>query len=133
MSDILGRELVYTLGMALTVAAVIVVLFFSAGGVWWALVAFVALTGFSEGVGGLLLGAKAADLYPPRMLGTVMGMLEAGRGIGIGIGPILAGLLFDLRGDYFIAFLISAVLTVASILFMWSASLAYRRRNRSSG
>ena len=95
------------------------------------LVAFVALTGFSEGVGGLLLGAKAADLYPPRMLGTVMGMLEAGRGIGI--GPILAGLLFDLRGDYFIAFLISAVLTVASILFMWSASLAYRRRNRSSG
>ena len=133
LSDILGREIVYTLGMALTVAAVIVVLFFSAGGVWWALVAFVALTGFSEGVGGLLLGAKAADLYPPRMLGTVMGMLEAGRGIGIGIGPILAGLLFDLRGDYFIAFLISAVLTVASILFMWSASLAYRRRNRSSG
>ena len=46
-----------------------------------------------------------------------MGMLETGRGIGIGIGvgPVMAGLLFDLQGDYFLAFLISAGLTTASI------------------
>ena len=75
LSDILGREIVYTFSMAMTVAAIMVVLFFSADGVWWALVSFVALAGFSEGIGGLLIGAKAADLYPPRMLGTVMGLL----------------------------------------------------------
>ena len=128
LSDILGREIVYTFSMAMTVAAVMVVLFFSSGGAWWTLVAFVALAGFSEGIGGLLIGAKAADLYPPRMLGTVMGMLETGRGIGIGVGPVMAGLLFDIQGDYFLAFLISAGLTGASIFLMWSARLASRHR-----
>ncbi|MCY4366150.1 MAG: MFS transporter [Chloroflexi bacterium] len=131
LSDIFGREVIYTLGMSLTVAGVLIVLFFSSGGVWWVLVTFVALSGLSEGVGGLLLGAKAADIYPPRMLGTVMGVLEAGRGIGIGTGPVLAGLLFDLQGDYFTAFLISAGLTVVSIFLMWCAGFANRRRVRA--
>ena len=100
LSDILGREIVYTFSMAMTVAAVMVVLFFSSGGAWWTLVAFVALAGFSEGIGGLLIGAKAADLYPPRMVGTVMGMLETGRGIGIGVGPVMAGLPDFRRTDH---------------------------------
>ncbi len=130
LSDFLGREIVYTFSMAMTVAAVMVVLFFGGEGVWWALVAFVALNGFSEGISGLLIGAKAADLYPPRMLGTVMGLLETGRGIGIATGPVMAGLLFDLQGDYFLAFLISAGLTAASIFFVWSAWFASRNRSR---
>ena len=91
LSDILGREIVYTFGMTTSVAAVILVLFFSEGGAWWVLVSFVALNGFSDGISGLLIGAKAADLYPPRMLGTVMGMMEVGRGIGIGLGPMYGG------------------------------------------
>ena len=128
MSDIIGREPVYTAGMAMSVAAVVLVLFFSAGGTWWVLVTFVALNGLSDGISGLLIGAKAADLYPPRMLGRVMGMMEVGRGIGIGLGPILAGLLFDLQGDYFQAFLISAGLTTASVFLMWAVRLTARSR-----
>ncbi len=133
LSDILGREIVYTFGMTMSVVAVILVLFFSEGGAWWVLVFFVALNGLSDGISGLLIGAKAADLYPPRILGTVMGMMEVGRGIGIGLGPIMAGLLFDLQGDYFLAFLISAGLTTASVFLMWSVGLTSRSRNSSSG
>ena len=133
LSDILGREIVYTFGMTMSVAAVVLVLFFSEGGAWWVLVFFVALNGLSDGISGLLIGAKAADLYPPRMLGTVMGMMEVGRGIGIGLGPIMAGLLFDLQGDYFLAFVISAGLTTASVFLMWSVALTSRSRNSSSG
>ena len=114
-------------------AAVILVLFLSAGGAWWVLVVFVALNGLSDGISGLLIGAKAADLYPPRMLGKVMGMMEVGRGIGIGLGPILAGLLFDLQGDYFLAFLISAGLTTASVFLMWGVRLTARSRNQRAG
>lgn len=132
LSDIFGREIVYTTGMAMSVAAVVLVLFFGEGGTEWVLVLFVALNGFSDGISGLLIGAKAADLYPPRMLGRVMGMMEVGRGIGIGLGPILAGLLFDLQGDYFVAFLISAVLTTASVFIMWAVRLTGRSRNLSS-
>ena len=130
LSDIIGREIVYTIGMAMSVAAVILVLFLSAGGAWWVLVVFVALNGLSDGISGLLIGAKVADLYPPRMLGKVMGMMEVGRGIGIGLGPILAGLLFDLQGDYFLAFLISAGLTTASVFLMWGVRLTARSRNQ---
>ncbi len=130
LSDIIGREIVYTIGMTMSVAAVVLVLFFSAGGAWWVLVFFVALNGLSDGISGLLIGAKAADLYPPRMLGTVMGMMEVGRGIGIGLGPILAGLLFDLHGDYYWAFLISAALTTASVFLIWGVRLTARSRNQ---
>ena len=133
LSDIIGREIVYTVGMTMSVAAVVLVLFLSAGGAWWVLVTFVALNGLSDGISGLLIGAKAADLYPPRMLGTVMGMMEVGRGIGIGLGPILAGLLFDLQGSYFWAFLISAGLTTGSVFLMWGVRLTARSRNRHTG
>ncbi len=130
LSDVFDREIIYTLGMSMGVAAVILILFFSEGGVWWALITFVALNGMSDGIGGLLIGAKAADLYPPRMLGRVMGMMEVGRGIGIGAGPILAGLLFDLQGDYYLAFLMSAGLTATSICLMWAVTFTARNRYR---
>ena len=129
LSDIIGREIVYTIGMAMSVSAVVLVLFFSAGGAWWVLVVFVALNGMSDGISGLLIGAKAADLYPPRMLGRVMGMMEVGRGIGLGLGPILAGLLFDLQGNYFWAFLISALMTSLSVLLIWAVKCTSRGRN----
>ena len=132
LSDIIGREIVYTIGMTMSVAAVILVLFLGAGGAWWVLVVFVALNGLSDGISGLLIGAKAADLYPPQMLGKVMGMMEVGRGIGIGLGPILAGLLFDLQGDYFLAFLISAGMTTASVFLMWGVRFTVRSRNSAS-
>jgi len=89
LSDLIGREIVYTIGMTMSVAAVVLVLFFSAGGAWWVLVIFVALNGLSDGISGLLIGAKAADLYPSRMLGTVMG--KSGRermaALDIGVTP----------------------------------------------
>ena len=132
LSDMIGRDVVYTIGMAMSVTAVILVIFFSAGGAWWVLVSFVALNGFSDGISGLLIGARVADLYPPRMLGRAMGMMEVGRGIGIGIGPILAGILFDWQGDYFMAFLISALLTTASVFLMWAVRLTNRSRNLAS-
>ena len=128
LSDMIGREIVYSIGMTMSVAAVILVLLFGEGGTWWVLIIFVGLNGLSDGISGLLIGAKAADLYPARMLGRVMGMMEVGRGIGIGLGPILAGILFDLLGDYFLAFLISAALTTISVFLMWTVRLTARNR-----
>lgn len=124
LSDVIGRELVFTLCMSMSVVSILVVLFFSGGGNLAVLVVFVALAGLSDGLSGLLIGAKAADLYPPRALGTVMGVVEVGRGIGIALGPILAGFLFDLQGDYLVAFSLAAGLTFGSILTMWGVRLA---------
>jgi MFS family permease len=85
---------------------------------------FAGLAGLSDGVSGLLIGAKAADLYPTRALGSVAGMVEAGRGVGIALGPLLGGVLFDLQGDYRLAFSLAALLTLISVGFMWGTRLA---------
>ena len=123
LSDMIGREIVFTICMAMSVASILIVLFFIGSGSLWVLVLFVALAGLSDGMSGLLIGAKAADLYPPRALGTVMGLVDVGRGIGIALGPILAGFLFDLQGDYLMAFSLAAGLTFGSMCTMWAARL----------
>ena len=123
LSDMIGRETVFTICMTMSLASILMVLFFSGGGSLWVLVLFVALAGLSDGMSGLLIGAKAADLYPPSALGTVMGVVEVGRGIGVALGPILAGILFDLQGDYLMAFSLAAGLTFGSICTMWAARL----------
>ena len=124
LSDVIGREMVFTIGMMMSLGSILVVLFFSGNGGILVLVAFVALAGLSDGLSGLLIGAKAADLYPPQALGTIMGVVEVGRGVGIALGPVLAGYLFDLNGDYLVAFSLAVGLTFGSICTMWGVRLA---------
>jgi hypothetical protein len=47
------------------------------------------LNGPSDGIGGLVVGAKAADLFPTSALGSVMGLGHMGRGLGIMVGPLV--------------------------------------------
>ena len=121
LSDYLGRELVYTAGLSMQVAGVLTVLVFGSGTSLWPLALFVGLTGLSDGIAGLVLGAKAADLFPSSTLGSVMGIVQSGRGLGIMVGPVLGGLLFDLKGDYSLAFSLAVFLSLAAISFMWAA------------
>ena len=121
LSDYLGREIIYTVGLSMQVAGVLTALVLGGGGNFWPLALFVGLMGLSDGIAGLVLGAKAADLFPTATLGTVMGIVQSGRGVGIMAGPVLGGLLFDLRGDYSLAFSLAVFLSLAAISFMWAA------------
>ena len=118
--------MVFTLCMGMLSSGILLVLLFGGEGAWWVLIGFVALMGLSDGLNGLLIGAKAADLYPPHVLGTVMGMVEMGRGMGIAVGPVLGGLLFDWRQDYVLAFSLAIALTLASTGLLWGARLTQR-------
>jgi MFS family permease len=55
----------------------------------WPIILFVALNGLSNGIGGLVVGAKAADLFPSSALGSVMGLVQMGRGLGIMFEPLV--------------------------------------------
>ena len=127
-TDRWGREWVYTAGMGIAAVSVLLVLWLGDGQSWWPLALYVTLAGLTDGISGLIVGAKAADLFPARALGTVMGFVEMGRGAAIFAGPILAGLLFDIQGDYVQAFVLSAALTAGSIATMWTADFIGRRR-----
>ncbi len=119
LSDAFGREISYTISMSLAIASILLLLLYGGEGNMWPLVVYIGLAGLSEGVSGLVVAAKATDIYPANSLGTVMGLVEVGRGVGIAVGPLLGGLLFDLRGDYILAFSLSMALTFASICSMW--------------
>ena len=126
-TDRWGRESVYTIGMSIAAGAVILVVWLGDGSAWWPLALYVALAGLTDGISGLIVGAKAADLFPAESLGTVMGFVEMGRGAAIFLGPIIAGAMFDLQGDYVQAFILSAALSFASICTMWAAHYIGKR------
>ena len=119
LSDVLGREVMYTIGLGMHISAIMLVLTVGDGQRWWLLLLFVGLAGLSDGIGGLVVGAKAGDLFPAASLGVVMGLVQMGRGLGIMAGPILGGLLFDLQGNYRVAFLLAVVLVTVAIGCMW--------------
>ena len=123
LSDYVGRELIYTVGLGMQVAGILVVLVLGDGESFWPIVLFVGLTGLSDGIAGIAVGAKAADLFPSSTLGSVMGLVQSGRGVGVMAGPILGGLLYDLNGDYVLAFSLAVVMMGMAVVFMWSARI----------
>jgi hypothetical protein len=52
-----------------------------------------------------------------------MGLVQMGRGLGIMLGPLIGGLLFDLHGDYVVAFGLAVALVWVAIGCMWGARL----------
>ena len=127
-TDRYGRESVYTVGMSIAAASVLFVLYFGDGSSFWPLAVYVLFAGITDGISGLIVGAKAADLFPAQSLGTVMGFVEMGRGSAIFLGPIIGGIMFDLQGDYIQAFILSSALTFGSVCAMWAADFVGRRR-----
>jgi MFS family permease len=121
LSDLLGREVVYTVGSGMQIGGIMTVLTLGDGQRLWPILLFVALNGLSDGIGGLVVGAKAADLFPASALGSVMGLVQTGRGLGIMVGPLLGGLLFDLQGNYVMAYMLAVALVFVAIGCMWGA------------
>jgi MFS family permease len=127
LSDALGREIVLTLGYGLHILSMIVIMLFGDGHHLWPVVIFVGLSGFSDGIGGLVTGAKVADLFLARSLGTVMGIMEGGVKLALICGPLVGGVLFDLQGNYQAAFITAMVLMAAATALFWGVPFASRK------
>lgn len=76
------------------------------------LVAAVLLYGLTLATAVALLPVVLRETFGAQSLGTVMGWLIVFQTLGIAIGPILSGRLFDLSGSYTTAFAISGVIIV---------------------
>lgn len=73
------------------------------------------------GPSGIAAGAKAADLYPGPLLGSVMGVVNMGRGLGLAAGPLISGLIYDATDSYLYAFSLAVVFMVLSVGCFWMA------------
>lgn len=88
--------------------------------VWW-IVAFVLLHGLGWGMRGPLMVALRADYFGPKSFGAIMGFSSLIVMIGMTGGPIIAGLMYDVYGNYDLAFTVIAGLSLLGSLCFWAA------------
>ncbi len=63
--------------------------------------------------------ATVGDIFGVRRLGTIMGTLMVGWGLGAAVGPYVTGLVFDLSNSYSMAFLLGAMLMIMAAVFIY--------------
>ncbi len=113
-SDRMGRKRVAIICMLLHVIALVWLL-------WsrelWMFYIFALIFGIAWGGMGPATAVIIGETFGLGRIGAVLGILEAGFSIGAGIGPVIGGLIFDLRQSYSLSFLVGVVaMLVATVL-----------------
>ena len=100
-----------------------------------ALGAFAVLVGLFWGGGVALAPSVMADYFGTRAVSGIIGVLYAGVGLGALVGPVIAGLVFDLWESYTIAIAYSIVAPLLAAVCVLSAESPqhWRRRHNKSG
>src|SRR4029453_9618784 len=123
ISDYIGRELSAVLAYAISIVGVICALFITGPEHAWLLWLHACFFGLPWGARGPAVTAKTADLFPGPNLGTILGVITVGTGIGSAVGAWGAGWIFDVSGSYRLAFLASI-----AVLLLWGRAVLGARR-----
>ncbi len=113
LSDRVGRAMAYTVGSSLAWLGVVLLASVQDTSQPWRVYCFVVLYGLGYGALGPVYAAATADRFPGRSLGTILGVLEAGYGLGGAFGTFMAGYLYDQFGSYTTSFF----LVLGAIMF----------------
>ena len=128
VSDRLGRELAWTMGLA-TLLLAIVVLILTRFVAFPALIyLFAVLFALGYGASAPLGPAVAADVFAGRHFGAVYGTILIANGLGSATGAWFAGYAFDLTGSYLFAFGCAAVSSLLSAGVVWVVGPSRVRR-----
>ena len=113
VSDRVGRKSTLIIGFILLLVAL---LWLQLAREPWMLYLFAIL--FGLGTGGLvtLQSPVTAELFGLRAHGAILGTVVFGTTTGGAIGSLLAGRIFDITASYYLAFLVCAALTIASLI-----------------
>ena len=85
----------------------------------WMLYLFALFYGFGWGGMSTAMAALVGDTFGVGKLGSILGMLEVGFGVGAAMGPLVGGFIFDISGSYFGAFIVGAVaMLIATLLIV---------------
>ena len=121
LADRIGREWTVTLSQLSWAFGLVIVAAYGDENQLWPLALFVILLGLSGGPIGIAISAKTADLFAGQAGGRAQGVINLGRGLGIGMGPWLGGLIVDATGGYILAFTVAGAFAGVSSIFIWSA------------
>ena len=122
ISDLMGREITYTLSMSLMLFALTILLFAKDASMPAMLYVFIACYGFSSGLHTPVLSAAAGDLFQGKHFGAIIGFANIGYGMGTSIGTWLYGYIFDVNGTYTMAVVITIIAVCTMCTAMWVAA-----------
>lgn len=122
LSDRIGREITFTLGMMCASMGVGFLLLIESTGARGFIYPFALLFGMGWGVSAPMFMSTAADLFKGRIFGLIYGLVEAGIGIAGAFGAWIAGFIFDRYHSYQWAFILTILVFVLSCFFIWAAA-----------
>jgi MFS family permease len=120
LSDYLGREISAILAYGFSILGVVCGLLITGPDQHLLLWLHACFFGLTWGARGPAITAKTADLFPGPRLGTILGVITIGSGLGAALGSWGAGWIYDLSGSYRIAFMMSIASYVCGIVAFWA-------------
>jgi MFS family permease len=97
---------------------------------WWMVMAFAVLHGLAWGVRGPLMVALRADYFGPSSFGTIMGFSSLIVMFGMSGGPLVAGYMADVSGNYESGLALLAGCALAGSLLFLAATAPVKRPRR---
>jgi MFS family permease len=119
LSDTLGREVTYTLGMATTLASIGVLGLIALAPSPALAYLYAVLIGLGYAVTAPLMPAVISDLFRGRHFGAIFGTLHVANALGGSIGPWIGGRIFDVTGSYRVAFVVGVATATVSTALLW--------------
>ena len=120
LSDVIGREWAAIIAYGISIVGVAAAFGVTDADAHMMLWIHACCFGITWGARGPAITAKTADLFGGPRLGTILGVITVGSGLGAGIGAWGAGLLYDLTGTYRLAFWLSMTAYALGALFFWA-------------
>lgn len=112
LADLRDKRLVLAGAFLVQAAGILVFAFANA---WWHLVLFLAL--YPAGYGGMIpvRPALQAEYFGRRALGVIMGFTFTITSVGTVVGPVFVGWMYDISQSYRLAFMATALLSLAAM------------------
>jgi MFS family permease len=129
LSDYVGREISAILAYGFSIVGVICALLITSPDQHLLLWLHASFFGLTWGARGPAITAKTADLFPGRQLGTILGFITIGSGLGAALGSWGAGWIFDVSGSYRVAFGLSIASYLCGIVAFWALRRPLVRRS----
>lgn len=122
--DKLGNKRIMLIVFVLLTGAFLLVL---RAGELWTFYIFAVIFGAGYGGFAAILSPAVAEYFGLKEHGVIFGTLNGFTGLGQAVGPLVAGRIFDVTGNYNWAFILCILLSVISFAVVWQVKPVRRK------
>ena len=131
--DRYGREVTFAVGTGAFILAFPLLVIAGETGSFPLLLIYAALLGVGLGTIGPIAPGMIADVFAGPSFGEIFGAIIISTGIGAALGAWFAGWIYDLTGDYRVAFAMAILSATLAIVLCWLAAPRKVRRVLATG